>query len=441
MRPVRKGVVTVVAAGMLAACGGGGGSTGSGATPSAEKSPNPSVKAPKQFTTSRGWQQTVRWPDDAATDVPVGAAPEAGIVAFLQEKGEDYVVEAREAGTGALRWSSRPWQPPALGKDVAAGPSKLPQLLVVNDNGREYVAVWAYAPSYTKADTVSLLLYPADSSGKEISPARTVSLPVNAYEKPTVADGGNGILVSWEDDGTRVRHAAAIDLSTGRVTTYDKVPLPCGEEPCSTGSVTGLSPDGPVVQLPNFGGFGVPDTWHAGDAVPPGTRIETNKYNAGQVGKVLGGHVLSTWLPESGRGGLSVTAAHNLKSGKLVASVSCATESDGDSPKPALSPDGRYAVWDTVALDFEQGKAYCFDGGDEGEFVHLVSVADGMAYGYTQSAGESGRAPVAVTLGTGRVEELSPGTEIPSLLLPDTGGFSLELADGGARQFVFHPRR
>ncbi|MFI2415896.1 hypothetical protein [Streptomyces sp. NPDC018947] len=442
MKFVKKAVVTVVTAGMLAACGGAGerdSPAKSGSLPTAEKSPPLSVKAPKGFDTSKGWQQTVRWPDDGDTKPPVGTAPEAGIVAFLQKKGEHYVVEAREADTGALRWSSRPWQPPALGKDVASDPRYLPQLLVVNDNGREYVVVWAYAASFTEDDTVSLVLYPADSSGKEISPAHTFSVPMNAQGDPLVADGGNGVMVRWEDSRPGDVRTAAIDLTKDRVTVYDdEMELPCDDDIPCLGSVEALSPNGPVVQLGAHGGFGAPGAWHAGDAVPPGAKTNPGKYNSGRIMEVLGGHVLSTWFPESGPGNLSVTAAHDLKSGRLVASVPC-KGGEETAPARALSPDGRYAVWDTVALDFQQGKAYCFDGDSEDEFVHLVSVADGTAYGYTRPGGKT--VSVAVTLDTGQVETLPAGTEIPSLLLPKAGGFTLELPDGGGQQFIFHPRR
>ncbi|MEU9760718.1 hypothetical protein [Streptomyces sp. NPDC047985] len=451
MKSVSKAVVTVVAAGMLAACGGGGAGGGDSAgknnsSPSAEKSPTPSVKAPKGFDTSKGWQQTVSWPDDQGTTLPVGAAPEAGVVAFLQKRGADYVVEARDAVTGAPRWSGKAWQPPAPGKNVAADASHLPQLLVVNHDDREYIAVWAHAPSFTEGEgTFSLLLYPADSSGKEISPARTFSVPMDADGKPTVVDDMKGIAVRWEESNN-TPHTTSIDLSTARVTTYDEVELPCGEDvlgPCR-GEVEALSSDGPVVQLGAFGGFGVPGVWHAGDAVPPGGEIHNSKYKSGRVMDVLGGQVLLTsWFLEDGLGNESVKAVHDLKSGKLVASTPCKSDSER-SYSPALSPDGRYAVWDTVAVDLEKGKAYCFaEGVEDEEFVHLVSVADGIAYGYTGPSGDFERVRVSVTLDTGKVEKLPQGTEVPSLLLPKAGGFSLQLADDNVagRQFIFHPRR
>ncbi|MEU9846776.1 hypothetical protein [Streptomyces sp. NPDC047985] len=448
MKSVTKAVVTVVAAGMLAACGGSGGggigdSAGKGSTPSAEKSPKPAVRAPKEFDTSKGWHQTVSWPDDDKTKLPVGAAPEAGVVAFLQKKGEKYVVETREAATGALRWSSQPWQPPAPGKNVAPDSSHLPQLLVVNQDDREYIAVWAWAPSFTEDDTFSLLLFPADSSGKEISPARTFSIPMPSHGKPRVVDGGKGILVLWEERIPNADRTTAIDLSKGRITKYDTVELPCGDDdplPCK-GPVEALSPDGPVVQLPVYGGFGVPGAWRSGDAVPPGSKIQTNKYESGHMREVLDRYVLSSWFSESGHG--SVDAVHDLKSGKLLASVVCSSDSDGDSAGDALSPDGRYVVSDTVALDLEQGKGYCFEENDDRKDIHLASIADGIAYGYTRPTGESEKVPVTVTIDTGQVKALPQGTEIPSLLLPDVGGFSLKLADGKGqgRQFIFHPRR
>jgi len=267
---------------------------------------------------------------------------------------------------------------------------------------------------------------------------------MNSHDKLTVADGGNGILVRWDDRAPNNPRTAAIDLSKGRVTTYDnEMELPCGDgdTPCR-GSVEAFSPAGPLVQL-SIGGFGVPGGWHAGDAIPPGSSIREDvlrdrKYSAGSIREVLGGHVLSNW--SSGEWSSSVKAVHDLKSGELVASTPCRGGRDGQEYPPALSPDGRYVVWSTVAMDLEQGKAYCFVKEAE-EPVHLMSVADGIAYGDYWPNEESGRVPVSVTLDTGQVEELPKDTELPSLLLPEAGGFSLELADGDGRQFIFHPRR
>ncbi|MFI2415721.1 hypothetical protein [Streptomyces sp. NPDC018947] len=203
MKAVRKIAAAVVATGMLAACGGATGDDGKagsggpdGSSPSAEKS---LVKAPEGFDTSKGWQQAVSWVSEDAESMPVGAAPEAGVVAFLQKQGEDYVVEARDASTGAPRWSSKAWRPPVLPENVAPDEAYLPRLLVVNEGDREYVAVWAYAPHFKDKDTVSLVRYPADSSGKGIAPAHARSLPIEADGPAKVVDGGSGLLVSWED--------------------------------------------------------------------------------------------------------------------------------------------------------------------------------------------------------------------------------------------------
>ncbi|MFG3423517.1 hypothetical protein [Micromonospora sp. NPDC048063] len=450
MRGMGRAVTIMVAAAMLAACGDGadGGARGGdpgGSSPSAGASPQPVVKAPEGFDTAKGWQETVGWLPEDAKNLTVGAAAKAGVVAFLQKKGAGYVVEARDAVTGAPRWSSQQWQPPALPEDVKPDPSYLPQLLVANEEGREYVVVWAYTPRFTEEDTVSLVAYPADSSGTEVAAAHTRTVPMDAYGPAKVVDGGNGLLVSWEEKG--IDHAAAIDLSKDRVKTYDEsVRLPyCEQTGCISGSVAGLSPDGPVVTL-SPAGFGVPGVWQASDAVPPGADLKfVSKYENGRVFAVVGEHVFSLWNAEKGltkQGGIPVAAVHDLKSGKLRTSVVCDPGGglDGASYQPVLSPNGRYAVAGTIAVDFGKGKSYCFGGDGEQESVRLLSVDDdGTAYGYGQ--GGDADVPVTVAVGTGKIEELPQETQIPFLSLPGIGGFSLPAATNGERQFAFLPRR
>lgn len=279
---------------------------------------------------------------------------------------------------------------------------------------------------------VSLVLYPADSSGKGIAPAHTRSVSREDSGSAKVVDGGNGLLVHWEDRGDY--HAAAIDLLTERIKTYDEsVRLPyCEEEDvvCNSGRVAGLSPDGPLVAI-DPGGFGVPGVWQASNAVPPAADPKNHgKYENGKVWAVLGDHVFSSWYAKQGvtkQGGIPVAAVHDLKSGKLQTSVVCDPQGglDGRSYDPVLSPNGRYAVAGTIAFDFETGAARCFgEDEEEGqEGVRLVSVDDdGTAYGYGQ--GGDANVPVTVAVGTGKVEELPQDTEIPFLSLPGIGGFA-----------------
>ncbi|MBL3671461.1 hypothetical protein JL475_37355 [Streptomyces sp. M2CJ-2] len=484
MKTVRWAVATAVAAGLLAACGSGGtaGESGSdGSSPEVSASPKPSVKAPENFDTSKGWHASLDWlpkeNSEVASHPPVGAAPKAGIVAFLQRKGQGYVVEARDAATGELRWSSREWQPPAptdSGK-ADATPQPAPQLLVVDEDGREYVALWAYGKNETapgnasgdasgegasdeKPGAFSLVFYPADSSGKEVAPAPAVTVPADADSGRVVHDGGNGVVVRWTPPWSAGRDSATIDISDNRVQTYedDQVELPpiCenkGWDSCR-GKVAGLSPDGPLVER-SIGSFGVGDTWLSRDAIPPGTRKHKPE-DDGRVWQILGDHVVSSWSPTTGAAGWGATpvmAVHDLKSGKLEMSTVCDTGAGPQNvpSQSALSPNGRYAVAGTLALDFEQDKAHCLveqddqSGGmsDDDRGVHLVSVGDdGIAYGYRNGDAASGNVPVAVPLDTGKIQVLPEATEIPFLSLPEVGGFALPV-DGPGRRFVFHPRR
>lgn len=480
MKTVRRAVAAAVAAGLLAACGSGGdgdaaGNGGpDGSSPSAGASPKPSVKAPEGFDTTKGWRASLDWlpQEDARVPSlpPVEAVPEAGIVAFLQRKGEGYVVEARDAATGKLRWSSARWQPPASVKNDGKDP--VPRLLVVNEDGREYVALWAYGKSEAASgedsssknvfgeDTsgdegpkaVSFVFYSADSSGKEVAPVRTVAIPADTDKSGVEVDaGGNGVVVRWRRPWSTSPDSATIDIAEDRVRTYEKgeVELPphCvnkGWDKCIGGEVAGLSPDGPVMSL-KVGGFGVGGVWASRDAIPPGT----NPYkpeNGGHVWQIIGGHVISTWSSPKGAAGWGATpvmAVHDLKSGKLRTSLLCDTGAGPENVpfKPALSPNGRYAVAGSLALDFERNQAHCLD--DEEAGVQLVSVDDdGTAHGYREGDSALRHVPVAISLDTGKARGrvLPEGTEIPFLSLKEVGGFALP-GDGPGRQFVFHPRR
>ncbi|WP_181383669.1 hypothetical protein [Streptomyces sp. NWU339] len=472
---MRQVVVTAVATGLLAACGSGGttGESGSDSpSPEVSASPKPSVKAPEGFDTSKGWSASLDWlPEErdarVASFPPVEAAPQAGVVALLQRKDKGYVVEARDAATGTLRWSSAVWQPPAPAD--SGGEVSLPRLLVVDQDGREYVTLWAYgedeadpdeaasgnrvspvdpsddgASDDTESGTISLAFYAADSSGKDVAPARTVAIPASAGATSLkVGDGGNGAVVAWDRPGSVNSDSASIDISADRVQTYEKrqVELPpvCvneGWENCIGGKVAGLSPDGPLMSL-HIGGFGVAGSWLSRDAIPPGVNPH-NADKAGSVLEVVGNHVISSWGTVKGP---AVTAVHGLKSGKLELSAACSTV-DGPEYIPvrtAASPNGRYIVKGTLAFDFERDQAYCLDGESAG--IRLLSVGDdGVAHGYRQSSGTSGYAPVSFSLETGEVQALPEGTEVPFLALQGVGGFVLP-ADGPGRQLVFHPRR
>lgn len=232
MRTVRKALTAVVAAGLLAACGGGNGDsggtaeTGARGKAAAETATPPAVpvNAPKGFDTSKGWQETMPWPPEDAQTPPVSAAPRAGVVAFIQEKDDDYVVEARDELTGALRWSGKRWRP--LGALENEAPP-LPNILVVDEDDREYVVLWAHGVEGEDAlskgrEVVSLVLYPAGSSGKSVAPARTVTVPAPAgsrFSDVEVHDGGAGLLVRWN---SLDRYATAVDVATGRFETYDE---------------------------------------------------------------------------------------------------------------------------------------------------------------------------------------------------------------------------
>ncbi|MEU9758641.1 hypothetical protein AB0D98_02270 [Streptomyces sp. NPDC047987] len=472
MKTVRRAVAAAVAAGLLAACGSGGaddkagnGASG-GSSPSAGASPKPSVKAPEGFDTTKGWYASLDWlpEEQVSSRPPVEAVPKAGVVAFLQRKGERYVVEARDAVTGKLRWSSAQWQPPA--PEDSEDEDVVPRLLVVNEDGREYVALWAYgqgkgeaasgaetsgedAAGDEESKAVSFVFYPADSSGKDVAPVRTFAIPADADQSGVTVDaGGNGVAVRWLRPMHAAPDSATIDISGNRVQTYPegKVELPpvCageGRDSCSSGEVAGLSPDGPVVAL-DTGGFGVGGVWVSRDAVPPGTNSAAP---GDRVWQILGGHVIASWNPPNGVAGWGATAVmavHDLKSGKLKTSLRCDTEAGPAYGlfKPVLSPNGRYAVAGTLAVDFERDQAHCLD--DQAAApVQLLSVGDdGIAYGYQKADSPSGHVPVAVPLDTGKARALPKDAEVPFLSLEEAGGFELP-GDGPGKQFVFHPRR
>lgn len=299
------------------------------------------------------------------------------------------------------------------------------------------------------AKAVSFVFYAADSSGKQVAPVRTIAVPANVSGALEVDAGGNGVVVRWRGPWSMSQDSATIDIAENRVQTYEKgkVELPphCvneGFKSCIGGEVSGLSPDGPVVTL-QVGGFGVGGVWSSRDAIPPGTR-PFKPEDDGRVWQIIGGNVISTWSPTKGAAGWGATpvmAVHDLRTGKLKTSLQCDTGAGPENVPfaPALSPNGRYAVAGSLALDFEQNQAHCLDGEDTG--VHLMSVGDdGIAYGYREGESAVRHVPVAVPLDTGKAQELPEGTEIPLLSLRQAGGFVLS-GDGPGKQFVFHPCR
>lgn len=466
MRGARSLVGVVLAGAVLAGCGGG--------TPDVDPTthgpePRPTavldqVAVPPAYDAARGWQQVLGWvPDDAAT-VPVTVAPLGGTVALMTRAASGgYTVQARDAGTGAVDWTSRPWKAPAPMTDPVSGDSTggIPDLVTVRQDGREYVVAYAHGTQGKDAlhdgrEVVALAVYAADGSGAAVAPLREVTVPVQDGDGTLqVRDGGHGLLLTWTKGMTNMKLAAAVDVATGRTTRYDHIDalMPqCEHLACAGSTVTALTPDGPVVEL-DSGGFGVPGVWFGPDHAPKGAATGGTLFGGvnGTVSGAVGGHLVARWSTHAGVG--DIWAVHDTTTGAVEASVTCALSSPEESEverygyTAALSASGRYLVAGAVAFDLHLKRGFCLAGDGDRNLILLESVTDdGTAYGTIEDG--TGTDPsddtppnlARYSLTTGRTTSLPAGTQMPYTPLPHTAMFLTHDTDNHVRVSVIASR-
>ena len=123
MRRPHAVVGAVLAGALLAGCGGGDdtpaakdGSKGSGA-PAGSGSPSPQgpsvlLTTPAAYAPDKGWQQSLAWmPEKYSSKPPVAVGTRTDTVAYVNTTDDGYAVQVRQASTGKVLFTSKPWEP------------------------------------------------------------------------------------------------------------------------------------------------------------------------------------------------------------------------------------------------------------------------------------------------------------------------------------------
>lgn len=275
--------------GVLTACSGGSDGDHAARQPllSTERPAKPLAKlsVPSAYDSTKGWEETLNWVPRPTNSIPVTVAPHSGIVAYMTVASNGYTVHARDASTGATRWTSRAWQSPlamqyADGAAATEQPPEIPDLTTVEQGGREYIVAYGHGLDgkddlHHGTEVVRAAVYPADGSGDATAPLHEVSVPVNDGDKDLkVRDGGAGLLITWGEGMTNHTYSASMDMATGRSRSFgstDELMPECATMGCYGSKVMALTGSGPVVDM-SAGGFGVPRVWSSGNVTPRAPR-------------------------------------------------------------------------------------------------------------------------------------------------------------------------
>ncbi|MFI8081942.1 hypothetical protein ACIF6L_14260 [Kitasatospora sp. NPDC086009] len=377
---------------------------------------------------------TARWQLSAQQAVSYGVLPKAGLVVTLSGTDQTYLLTAREAGAGKVRWVSKPVK--GLGEAYA------PRLMVVSAGGKEFVVLWSTGKSggdaLTKAQQIySIDVFAADGSGQDAVPAQHLEIPMPSGGRHEVLDGGGGkLLLDSVTDKVTV-----VDAATGAQQTVEPKSLtaPTGCLQCN-GPVVAMTGKGPVVSNSlDATRFWSPAGWDNTTVAPP----EADPAQAA-VWPVAGGQLLARWQ-EKDQGSHNVWAVLDGESGQVKASVLCDKPliGTGGAPASALSPNGRYLVSEHLAFDLTAKKGYCFEETKSSKPLTFTAVTDdGTAYGtsLTKDGGIDGsKAPVQLSLATGTAQALDGVDGVPVADLAGVGVFKVpSVSEGG---LVAYPRK
>ncbi|KUN07413.1 hypothetical protein AQI95_10280 [Streptomyces yokosukanensis] len=365
---------------------------------------------PAGYDTSRGWQLTGKQLGTYAV------LPKAGAIATMTESGSTYRVTVRDATTGQVRWTGKPF------KNLSEG--EAPGLLVVPAGGKDHLVTWSEGATggdaLSKAKQMYAVdIYAADGSGDAVAPAHHVEIPASDYGTERVKDAGERLLVPVSD-----KHQVALDVTTGRTTAYDTDSLKApGCSSCSFGNeIAALTERDPVVANGD-GSFGVPGSWDARRITPAEADPTT-----GTVWPGSGGHLIARW-EQKNLGDHNVWAVLDDRTGQVQASVLCPKPfiATADAPDSALSPNGRYLVSGHLAFDLQTKKGYCFEETDDSKPLTFDSVTDdGTAYGTSLTKGSltGTKAPVQLTLATGTPKPLPAQEQGPIADFAGVGVFT-----------------
>jgi hypothetical protein len=446
MRRAKAAVAATILAGLLlTGCGSGsddhsGSKSSQGDKGSVGSASLTKLAVPSAYASDQGWDQDLSWvPQGAAAD-PVATDGEA--VVYVVQSGDGYAVQVRDAATGKMRWTSAPYQVPA----VITEPSnfgysdsnpEIPRVSVVRQGGRTYVAAWAHGQqkgdALTKSqEVVQVGLYAMDASGASVAPLHRVSVPVTARGGTVKAyDGGDGLVIAWRD--TVGPRSVSVDAATGKVATYDN---PAGLVPecpsaCISGQVVAVTSKGPLAAN-SLGGFGVAGGWASQNIAPKGAdagKIPKGGYVSGNVAGVRSGMFLAFWKAADGSD-TRIWSAHDLESGRLLASTTCGEQGTDSLADAVASPNGRYLALDSVVFDVKAGRGLCLQGDDTRRTVEIRSLTDdGTAYGETD-ADSGAKSAVEVNVRGTTPKALPEGTLLP--VGTPAGGGLFALRENGA---------
>ncbi|AYN42446.1 hypothetical protein D9753_30170 [Streptomyces dangxiongensis] len=410
--------VAVIAVGSLTACSdgsGGANTSGNGKKPPVHittSAPSLKLQVPAGYDASRGWQLSG---DQLGT---YAVLPHAGAIATMTGTGSAYRVTLRDAATGRVRWTGKPF------KDLSE--SETPGLVVVPVGGKDRLVTWSRGETggdaLSKAEQeYAVDIYAADGSGDAVAPTHHVEVPATDYGTGRVTAAGERLLVPVTD-----KRKIALDVATGGTTTYDTGSLEVpGCSSCSYGNeVAALTEQDPVVLNEGEGAFGIPGSWDDDRIAPAEADPAT-----GMVWPGSDGHLIARW-EEKNSGSHNVWAVLDDRTGRVQASVLCAKPSigSGEAPGSALSPNGRYLVSEHLAFDLRSKKGYCFEETDDRKPLTFTSVTDdGIAYGTSLTKGHSltgTTAPVQLALAAGSPKALTGVEQTPLADLDGVGVFT-----------------
>ncbi|MDI2127687.1 hypothetical protein [Yinghuangia seranimata] len=403
----------------LAACGGSSrgsdpkpsATSGSGApATSAAASAAPRKAIPAAYDNTKGWTIPARTTDGELADPVI--APDTGLVVVLSNPSDNPVasIEARDAKSGAVRWSSKPVTLPQRGTVTT-----YPQVLVTHKDGKEYVVL--ARTGVQGADGVNnggpvtqLAVYDAASSGGEVPPLRDITVPVFAADGYSALRDGGTITVLADQSG-----GATVDAATGQTNSYDgnsaplNAPGPCNVSinNCSAhAKIVGQTPVGPLI-LGNdvFGSTG----WSSTSVVPNGGRAVMGPQRL-QVYGTPGGDVVAAWPKDAADH--AVWALHDGRTGQVLATVECLQGATSTVSDGKVSDDGRYVIVGFVVFDVraKQGRCLAATGARQAISVSAVDP-DGTAYGQA-----NGGAATSVTLATDQATALPAGAAAPDVI-------------------------
>lgn len=454
-----KAAVAVTLTGvLLAGCssdGDGGSDTGQDNKGSGTTAPSlAELTVPSAYDSGKGWDQELDWvPEGTESEMPV--TTDGKTVVYVTKSGDGYAVQTRDSATGKVRWTSAPYRVPTVITDAPSygydeSNREIPQVTVVRQGDRTFVAAWAHgrqeADALTESmEVVQVDLYAMDASGTSVAPLHRLAVPVTARGGTLkVYDGGNGagLVVTWEEYSDTL--GASIDTATGKLTEYDtaEVQIPKCHSSCTGSEVVAVTPDGPVA-VHELGGFGLVNGWSSQDVAPKdadsGKETYGGGYVSGDIDGVSDGMFLARW---KGAGDLDATiwSAHDLDTGRLLASTACGEGGTEDVTDAVASPNGRYLALNSVVLDVKSGTGLCLAGDDTRKAINIRALKDdGTAYGETGSD-NGAKSPIELNVSTDSPKVLAEGTQLPAVVLKDQALFTARENGAGLRISVRQER-